>query len=201
MQSGGISHLCNSRTSETWFIPTGEQWRDKTPDLVNQLQITQLAQDIPASLHQEAGNPLGPEFLEHLLPGDSLINESSIPILIGQYCRFTRQIPGPGDHHAPWRQVATASSNSQSGVILPNRFRPDQDGVYGSPEMLNQPKRFVVGEPRRFAGPPGNSAVQGLGDLGDDPWSSSGDPFFKANVQQTGLFFEYASGNRDSSSP
>jgi hypothetical protein len=40
MQPDGISHLGNALTSETWFVSTGEQGSDKTPDLVYQLQIT-----------------------------------------------------------------------------------------------------------------------------------------------------------------
>jgi len=102
MQRTRVRHTFNSGAGKAWFVPGGQHWRKKAPELIEQTQIVQLTEDIAAPFHQQSGNTLRTEFFEHVEPTDPLLDQGAIPIFIGQQDRIGGQVAGPRHDDAPW---------------------------------------------------------------------------------------------------
>src|SRR5580693_9806651 len=84
MEPGRVLHGFDSSASEAWLVPVRQQGRGKTPELIDQLQIMQLAQHVGAPFYQQPGGPPGTEIFKGVQPADTLVNEGAITMFIGQ---------------------------------------------------------------------------------------------------------------------
>jgi hypothetical protein len=137
MEPGRVLHGFDSSASEAWFVPARQQGRGKTPELIDQLQVMELAQHVGTPFYQQPGGPPGTEISKGFQPADPLVNEGAIPMFIGKNRRIPRQISGSGHYDAPWRQPGSARTDGQSRVIPANGFRTDKNCVHAGPETLD----------------------------------------------------------------
>jgi|ERR1700722_8213764 hypothetical protein len=137
MEPARVLHTLDSSASEAWFVPARQQGRGKTPELIDQLQVMELAQHVGTPFYQQPGGPPGTEISKGFQPADPLVNEGAIPMFIGKNRRIPRQISGSGHYDAPWRQPGSARTDGQSRVIPANGFRTDKNCVHAGPETLD----------------------------------------------------------------